>query len=75
MSLVSIPTSSAVMYFPDNEFTYSPNLRINSGVFCVLASPIITAFPPPKFNPEIDDLKDIPRDKRKTSFKASHSLA
>ncbi|MCY1445655.1 hypothetical protein D9M71_621820 [compost metagenome] len=74
MFLVSIPTSSAVIYLPLNECTNSPNLRINSGVFCVLASPIITALPPPILSPVMADLNVIPLERRKTSFKASHSV-
>ncbi|MNU84126.1 hypothetical protein D3C71_738380 [compost metagenome] len=37
-------------------------------------SPMITAFPPPKFNPEIEFLYVIPLERRNTSFKASISL-
>src|SRR5690606_16762843 len=56
ISAVVVPTSSAVIYLPDKESTYLANALINSGDLSVFESPIITAFPPPRSNPEIADL-------------------
>jgi hypothetical protein len=71
ISLVSIPTSSAVMYLPLNECKTQIYASIQE--FCVFASPIITALPP-LFYPVIAALKVIPLDKRKI-IQADHSLA
>src|SRR5690554_7208400 len=69
-----MPTSSSVMYLPLSESTNSPNFLINSGVLSVFASPIITAFPPPRSKPATALLKVMPRERRSTSLSASHSL-
>ena len=53
MSLVVMFTSSAVMYLPLRFFTKRPNLRSSASVFSVLASPMMTALPPPRFRPEM----------------------
>ena len=50
-----VPTSSAVIYLPPKPSTNLPK-DLNNFQFYLLGSPIITALPPPKFNPAIEAL-------------------
>ena len=69
-----MPTSSAVIYLPPRLCTNFPNDLKSTSDLSVFGSPIITAFPPPKFKLDIEALYVIPLDNLKTSTSASSSL-
>ena len=74
ISRTVMPTSSAVIYLPPRLCTNFPNDLKSTSDLSKFGSPIITAFPPPKFKLEIEALYVIPLDNLKTSTSASSSL-
>ena len=63
------------MYLPPRLWTNFPNDLSSTSDLSLLGSPMITAFPPPKFKFEIEALYVIPLDNLKTSTSASFSLS
>ena len=63
------------MYLPPRLWTNFPNDLRSTSDLSLFGSPIITAFPPPKFKFEIEALYVIPLDNLRTSTSASSSLS
>ena len=74
ISCTDIPTSSAVIYFPLRLSTKFPKDLKSTSDLSELGSPIITAFPPPKFKFAIEALYVIPLDSLNASTNASCSV-